>query len=205
MGGAPAVTIFAGLSVLLSALIVVIAYLGPYRRPQFSNVLLAGVLALLGLGVTGVTEWVREAVRKPYIIYGYMYSNGILKQDVSRLTETGVLPVAKWVTVAGVEPGRELEAGREVFRVSCRNCHTIDGYNGIRLMVKGWSEGFIDYQLARIDELKGFMPPFAGTPAERRALAAWLFQAGRGAPFTDPTTMLRSRAGEGQHTAEGAR
>lgn len=205
MGGAPAVTIFAGLSVLLSALIVAIAFVGPYRHPRFSNVLLAGVLAVLGLGVTGVTEWVREAVRKPYIIYDYMYSNGIRKTEVSRLTDTGILTVAKWVKVAGVEPGRELEAGAEVFRVSCRNCHTTDGYNGIRLMVKGWREDFIDYQLQRLDELKGFMPPFAGTPVERRALAKWLFQVGRGAPFTNPTPVPGSPSADGQGAGEVAR
>ena len=198
MGGAPAVTIFAGLSVLLSLFIVIVAYLGPYRHPRFSNVLLAGILAALGLAVTGVTEWVREAVRKPYVIYGYMYSNGIRKQEVSRLTETGILPVAKWVKVASVEPGRELLAGAELFRVSCRSCHTIDGYNGIRLMVKGWREDFIDYQVERLDELKRSMPPFAGTPAERRALARWLFQAGRSAPFTDPAVPEPGSGGEGR-------
>jgi len=197
MGGAPAVTIFAGLSILLSVLVVGITYLGPFRHPHFSNVLLAGLLAMLGLGVTGVTEWVREAVRKPYVIYGYMYSNGILKEQVSRLTETGVLPVAKWVKTAAAEPGRELDAGAEVFRVSCRNCHTIDGYNGIRLMVKGWREDFIDFQLSRLDELKGFMPPFAGTPAERHALARWLLEVGRGAPFTMPRVPASPPGGKG--------
>ena len=78
VGGAPAVTIFAALSVALSLLIVVITWAGPYRRPHLANALVASVLVVLGLGVTGVTEWVREAVRKPYVIYGYMYSNGNL-------------------------------------------------------------------------------------------------------------------------------
>ncbi len=205
MGGAPAVTIFAALSVLLSALIVAIAYLGPFRYPRFSNVLLAGVLAVLGLGVTGVTEWVREAVRKPYVIYGYMYSNGIRPSEVSRLSQTGVLAAAKWVKVASVEPGRELEAGAEVFRVSCRSCHTVDGYNGIRPMVKGWREDFIDYQLRRLDELKGFMPPFAGTPAERQALAKWLLAVGRGAPFCRPATPPAVAGGDGRGAGEVAR
>jgi mono/diheme cytochrome c family protein len=32
----------------------------------------------------------------------------------------------------------------------------------------------IEYQLLHLNELKGFMPPFVGTDAERRALARWL-------------------------------
>lgn len=32
----------------------------------------------------------------------------------------------------------------------------------------------IDYQLLHLNELKGFMPPFVGTEAERKALGAWL-------------------------------
>jgi len=205
MGAAPVVTIFAGVSVLLPLFIVIVAYLGPFRQPRFSNMLLAGVLVVLGLGATGATEWVREAVRKPYVIYGYMYSNGIRKQDVSRLAETGLLPAAKWVKVASVEPGRELLAGAEVFRVGCRNCHTIDGYNGVRLLVKGWREDFIDYQVQRLNELKAVMPPFAGTPAERRALARWLFQVGRSAPFTDPALPGQGPGGEAGGAEGGGR
>jgi hypothetical protein len=32
----------------------------------------------------------------------------------------------------------------------------------------------IDYQLDHLSSLKGFMPAFAGTEAERQALGAWL-------------------------------
>ena len=39
--------------------------------------------------VTAVTEWVREAVRKPYIIYNYMYSNAILKTQGDKINEIG--------------------------------------------------------------------------------------------------------------------
>jgi hypothetical protein len=44
----------------------------------------------------------------------------------------------------------------------------------MRFAVKGWSREMIDYQLLHLNELKSFMPPFVGTEAEHRALAAWL-------------------------------
>ncbi len=193
MGGAPAVTIFAGLSVALSAFIVLLAYFGPFRRPEQTGVVLVAVIAFLGLGVTGVTEWVREAVRKPYIIYGYMYSNAIRVEDEARIREQGLLASAKWVSSRDVADPDWRRTGYEIFRTECRSCHTVDGYNGIRLMVKGWREDFIDYQLKHLNELKGFMPPFVGTDEERRVLARWLAEIGGQKPFAPP--FLRAELG----------
>jgi len=174
MGGAPAVTIFAALSIFFSALVMVFTYFGPHKRPRHFNLAFAFLLAVLALATTGVTEWVREAVRKPYIIYGYMYSNGLRVADLERVREQGVLKSARWVRQHEVDP-RALEGtGAEVFRVQCASCHTVDGYNGIRVAVKGWSRAMIDYQLAHLDSLKGFMPAFVGSGAERQALGAWL-------------------------------
>lgn len=191
MGGAPAVTIFAVLSVALSLLLVGFTYFGPFRNPRYANVVLVAFLAFLGLSATAVTEWVREAVRKPYVLYGYMYSNSIRVEDRDAINQKGVLQSAVWARVREVTPGNELQAGAEIFRVQCQSCHTVDGYNGIRLMVKGWREDFIDHQLQNLDQLKGFMPPFTGTEAERQALAQWLFEIGRGRPFSDPVPPLQ--------------
>lgn len=192
MGGAPAVTIFAGMSVALSALIVVLTYFGPYRRPQEASILTVAMIAALGLGATGATEWVREAVRKPYIIYGYMYSNAVRLEQVAALSERGILAEAKWVTLRDPSDPDWRRVGHEIFRTECRSCHTVDGYNGMRLMVKGWREEFVDYQLQHLNELKGFMPPFIGTDAERRALARWLASLGKEAPFSEGLAIADS-------------
>jgi mono/diheme cytochrome c family protein len=73
-----------------------------------------------------------------------------------------------------VDPKALEQTGEEVYRVECASCHTVDGYNSIRFAVKGWSWAMIDYQLAHLNSLKGFMPAFVGTEAERQALGAWL-------------------------------
>jgi len=132
------------------------------------------VIAVLALSTTAVTEWVREAVRKPYIIYDYMYANTLRVDEMPRLHQEGILKSAKFVRFREVDPERLAESGREVFRVQCASCHTVDGYNSIRFAVKGWRAEMIDYQLLHLNELKGFMPPFVGTDAERRALVTWL-------------------------------
>ncbi len=187
MGGSPAVTIFAGLSIALSAVLFVFTFFGPFQRPLHFTLPFAFMLALVGLSVTGVTEWVREAVRKPYVIYGYMYSNGITKREQEAIRRDGALAAAKWVTTREVREDNRQEVGRNLYEIQCASCHTIDGFNGMRFAVKGWREEFIDFQLEHLSELKGFMPPFMGTELERRALAAWLANLNpKITPITEP-------------------
>lgn len=173
-GGAPAVTIFLAFSALLSLLIFAFAYFGPFRHPETFSMPFALLILLLGFLVTGMAEWVREAVRKPYIIYDYMYANAIRVDDVDRIRAEGVLASAKWSLVREQDGADDIRVGREVFRVQCQSCHTVVGYNGINLLVKGWPPEVTEVQLRHLDTLKGFMPPFLGNDAERRALTAWL-------------------------------
>lgn len=174
MGAAPPVTIFAALSIFFSALVVLFTFFGPYQHPRYFNLTFAFVIAVMALSTTGVTEWVREAVRKPYIIYDYMYANTLRPDDVELIRRQGILNSARFVRFREVDPQRPVESGADVFRVQCASCHTVDGYNSIRFAVKGWSREMVDYQLLHLNELKGFMPPFVGTESERRALTAWL-------------------------------
>jgi cytochrome bd-type quinol oxidase subunit 1 len=174
MGGAPAVTIFAGLSIFFSVVVVTFTYFGPYQRPRHFNLIFAFLLAVMALSTTGVTEWVREAVRKPYVIYDYMFANSVRVDDLAQLRGQGILKSALWVREREVNP-KDLEvAGEEIFRVQCASCHTVNGYNSVRFAVKGWRWLVIDYQLSHLNEVKGFMPPFVGTEEERKALGAWL-------------------------------
>jgi hypothetical protein len=117
-------------------------------------------------------------VRKPFIIYDYMYANSLRVEDVDRVRQQGVLRSARWVRHHEVNPNALEPAGEDVFRAQCASCHTVDGYNSIRFAVKGWSWVMIDYQLQHLNELKGFMPPFVGTEEERKALGAWLASMG---------------------------
>ncbi|MEN3038396.1 MAG: cytochrome ubiquinol oxidase subunit I [Candidatus Kryptonium sp.] len=174
-GGAPAVTIFAGLSLLFSIIIALFSWIGPIKAPKQTSFGFALGLLVMGFLVTAVTEWMREAIRKPYIIYEYMYSNSVIKAHGDKINEIGSLNFAKWVTVKEVNEENMLKAGEEIYKIQCQSCHTVDGYNGIKQLVKGWTEEYIDLQLQYLDMLKGYMPPFFGTEQERKALAKWLY------------------------------
>jgi len=93
----------------------------------------------------------------------------------------------------------EAEAGREVFRLECEACHTERGHLGVRRLVQGKSTTAITAVLdasarplaadgrplswsdpdVRVATWLGRrMPPFAGTEAEKRALAIHLARLG---------------------------
>lgn len=171
---APALTIFAAITVILSTIIFAFAYFIGCRHPDSFTRPLALMFLLLGLLVTGATEWTREAVRKPFVIYGYMFSNSILKEELPQISQAPILSQAKWVSYREVFPWNYKDAGKEIFRVECQSCHTINGYNGIKALVDGWTEEDIYDAIGRLDRLKPFMPPFVGTEEERRALSKYL-------------------------------
>jgi mono/diheme cytochrome c family protein len=173
-GGAPPVMIFLMLSLGISVFLLVFTWWTAWRTPARFSPALAALFLVVGFSVTATSEWVREAVRKPYIIHKVMYSNGIRPDEVQAISHEGFLPQARWATIRDVTSTNRLEAGEEIFRFECANCHTVDGYNAIRPLIQGWRESFISGQLKNLNELKGFMPPFAGTDEERRALAHYL-------------------------------
>lgn len=84
-------------SIVISATVGIFAYLGPYLNPRHFSFPMAMVFLFWGLVVTGTTEWSREMLRKPYVIYGYMYSNRLLAGQEANYNQQGVLAQAKWV------------------------------------------------------------------------------------------------------------
>ena len=174
LGGAPTVTTFLAASLVLSLIVFGFSFAGSFWQPQRFTPVFALSLLVMGLFVTGTSEWVREAIRKPFIIYDYMYANSVLLEDADTLRIDGVLERARWATVKEVTPENRVEAGEEYFRLQCGACHAVDGYNGIRPLVEGWSQGYTFDQLQHLDTLKEIMPPFLGTNEERRAVAAYL-------------------------------
>ena len=188
-GGAPTVTLFLAASLVLSLIVFSFSFAGSFWQPQRFTPVFAMGLLVMGLFVTGTSEFVREAIRKPFIIYGYMYANSVLVEEVGTLRADGVLQRARWATVKKVTADNRLEAGEEYFRLQCGSCHTVEGYNAIRPLVDDWPEEFTFEQLQHLDTLKQIMPPFLGTDEERRAVAAYLASLGsteRPPPEADP-------------------
>lgn len=131
--------------------------------------------------MVGMFERVREFVRKPYAIAGYMYSNGVRVEDYPLLRRDGVLAHATYRTARGPSARPDVEEGREVFLVACSRCHTSDGVNGLRgHMVRlygadqPWDPDLVATYVGSMHAARPYMPPFPGNDAELRSLAAWL-------------------------------
>jgi hypothetical protein len=70
-------------------------YLGPYRNPGWITPGFAILLFTFGLAAIGTGEFLREAIRKPYIVYGVVLSNQIFADEVPRLRQSGYLEAAR--------------------------------------------------------------------------------------------------------------
>jgi len=164
-----------------SALLALLAMFLP-RAVRWPQAILALVAAF---GLLGGYERVREGARKPFVVRGYMFSNGILVSEIPQLNKDGILSKARWVAhEAGRDP---VSRGRAVFRAECASCHTLDGYLSIRKRTASADADFLTLLLTalRDDGAKWtakppekpdypFMPPFVGTDEELSALVAYL-------------------------------
>jgi mono/diheme cytochrome c family protein len=171
--------VLVGVLIGLAALIAVIAQLGlsvPRALPRFALVL--PVLAVVA--IAGSFERSREFMRKPYVIYQYMYANRFRVDDYALLNHEGILPYSSYAKVARVAPGNELAAGAEIFRLACSTCHTVNGVNGITAKLANlyrsgpWDAEVITGYIQHLHDVKAYMPPFPGNDAEANALARWL-------------------------------
>jgi mono/diheme cytochrome c family protein len=126
----------------------------------------------------GGSEWVREDLRKPWVIGQYMFVNalrlpapagvptppeefvqrfGADRFSVDAVNASGVLSASAWVRPVPAHllaphdyAARVEHQGRELFRALCASCHTVDGYLAIRPLVRGKSPEALNGVLARL-------------------------------------------------------
>jgi hypothetical protein len=120
-------------------------------------------------------ERIREFIRGPYLMPGYMYVNQILLKESDYLKETGLLENAYWFNMM-VPEATDLQKGGFLFGQNCSMCHTIYGINSIMSRVYGRSEDGLAVIINHTNEMVPFMPPFSGTEEERRLLAKFLYK-----------------------------
>ena len=232
-GGQPVVRGAAKVALLGSGGLVLLSLAIGWLRSRRYGRLEAALLMALGLACVGAGEWVREGLRKPWVLDRHLFVNGVgvghaaAAEDpfaVDALAARGVLATARFARAPeAFRPGDpafdarpaaeraaiEDEAGREIFRLECTACHTERGHLGIRRLVAGRSVAAIAGVLdaiarpRRADGVAGSwsdpdvrvatwlgrrMPPFAGTSAEKHALAVHLARlAGDGEAGLEPT------------------
>ncbi len=180
----PTATFYLQVLVVFAVITFALALLAFFKPARFSF-----WFALLITVTAFVTMWsfefVREALRKPYVIYGYVYGNSLYAQEmpgdagftVENFQEKGMLTVAKWVQNREVTDQNMEQAGKEIFRLQCMGCHTLRAYRGVTqyLQKYQWDEATLSEMLKGMELMRnGIMPPFAGNEAERTALARFL-------------------------------
>jgi cytochrome bd ubiquinol oxidase subunit I len=181
-GRAIAMTLFMAFGLVASLAIGFYAYFGLLRAKRNMDLETSLLLLAFAFVATGAMEFVREGVRKPYLIYGYLYSNGIpaMGEMPARIADDGILPHAPFARPPGqtLAEVRQLPAtarGKLVFQAQCRMCHEVDGYNAMRHLVAGKSRELLTAQLKELEKW-AYMPPFQGTHEEMSALAEYLLQ-----------------------------
>ena len=238
-GGQPIVRGAAKVALLGSVALVLLSLATGWLRSRRYGRLEAALLMALGLVCVGAGEWVREGLRKPWVLDRQLFVNGVgvghaaAAEDpfaVDALAVRGVLATARFARAPeAFRPGDpafdarpaaeraaiEDEAGREIFRLECTACHTERGHLGIRRLVAGRSVAAITGVLdaiarprradggagtwsdpgVRVTTWRGRrMPPFAGTSAEKHALAVHLARLGGDADAgLEPTRRRRRR------------
>jgi mono/diheme cytochrome c family protein/uncharacterized membrane protein len=154
---------------------------------------------LLLLLFLGSFERVREFIRKPYAISGYMYANGIRVQDYPLLQKEGILKYATYTSVKTITPDNKILAGKELFKLTCSRCHTLNGINSIRSQLrrmygdKPWQSDNIAAYIGTMHTSRTYMPPFPGNEAEKQALGHYLVSIQQGGELSGDQTEGISR------------
>ncbi|MBI5116158.1 cytochrome ubiquinol oxidase subunit I [Candidatus Poribacteria bacterium] len=138
-----------------------------------------GVLSILPILVLTVAvaqfERVREFARKPYVVDGYLYSNGFRKVELPFISDVGASRYATWAWRGLDQKKGDAALGHMLFRLECSTCHTYRGINGIfrkKILAPG-EEAALRF-LNTYEFSHPYMPPFAGTQSEKEALAYFL-------------------------------
>ena len=156
-------------------LLLLITLLAGIARPAYNLKSVALVSMICGLVIIGSFEWTREAARRPYVLNEVMYSNSIMKSDVTFLKENGYLKSAIWVKNRQITSENRSAAGKELYIHQCYSCHTLGGSNNDLLkLTRNMSYTALSKYIGKIHKIRYFMPPFAGTDEEAKALAAYI-------------------------------
>jgi cytochrome bd-type quinol oxidase subunit 1 len=175
LGGAIAMTLFFGFGILASTMIGVYAYWGLLRNKRSVHLETALLLTGIALIATASMEYVREGIRKPYVVYQYLYANGLTRTQVDTMRRDGFFAAQPLVMHGrSAETLTPIDRGRAIYEVQCLRCHEIDGYNAMRPLIASWTTEMIRDNTRQLHRLRGYMPPFAGNDRDLDDLVSYL-------------------------------
>lgn len=197
--GAAPLNILAALLFALTVVVFFLLYFGPLRNPGWLSPGFAGALLLFGFAAFSTGEFIREAVRKPYIIYNVVLSNQIYVDQVPTQPiderEVGYLEMGRWTSQfvrleypqatdgTRIDESQLLELpqsdrvrlGEVLFQYHCNDCHAEDrGYSAVAPLLRGHTRAMILDTVVHLERAHFFMPPWAGTREEAELITDYL-------------------------------
>jgi mono/diheme cytochrome c family protein len=154
-----------------TVLALVIALICGVWKPRWMRAPVVALLVVCGLGMIGAGEYLREFVRKPWVINQVIYANDIRASQVEALQAKGVSHTANFLLT---DDTASATYGQNLFHLQCGSCHAEGGYRGIRHRVDGWDSDFAADILQHMPMMHGTMPPYAGDETDRKALGSYL-------------------------------
>ena len=227
LASAAVLNILMALIFALTIVVFVLLYLGPYRNPGWLSPGFAVSLFLFGIAAFSTGEFIREAVRKPYIVHNVVLANQILPTEVVRLRTDGYLEGGVWTKAFvaehypqvmiesddGLDEVIDSEAllklpykdhlvlGRLLFLHHCNDCHAESvGYSAVGPLLQGRPRDLVLDKIKRLDD-NYFMPPWCGTPEEAELLRDYLMTINLPRPAGARPWMKRA---DDNQTPEGA-
>ncbi len=194
--------IFAGVLIASTLVVFAMLYLGPYLNPGWLSPGFAGLLFLFGIAAFGTGEFIREAIRKPFVIYNVVLGNQVFPKQVPKLREEGYLNGGVWTRAFVAEnypetmvDGRidnkrllelsykdHLVLGEVLFLHHCNDCHAGKvGYSAVGLLLQGRPREQVRETIERLND-NYYMPPWCGTPEEAELLTDYLMTINRHRP-----------------------
>lgn len=160
----------------LALALIAAAGLAAWRRRRRTALLVIIPALVLAVGLVTEFERVREFIRGPYLMPGYMYANQITLEQGLAVSRDGFLANAAWYQTQAPGARPPAPAGHALFMANCGVCHTIGGLNDIRDRLRGRSQPSVGVLVRRTEQMVPFMPAFSGTPDEALTMAAYLYE-----------------------------
>jgi cytochrome bd-type quinol oxidase subunit 1 len=222
LASAAALNVLVMLIFALTVAVFLLLYLGPYRNPGWLSPGFAATLLVMGVAAFSTSEFIRESVRKPYVIYNVVLGNQVFPEEVESLRQQGYLEGGTWTkqyvaanypqamsggridpaALLRLPPEKRVELGEVLFQYHCNDCHASSGgYSGVGPLLRGRPRQMVLDLVEHLEQAHFFMPPWAGTPQEAELLTDYLMRVapprpGGMAPLQG--TGEPQRAGHGQ-------
>jgi cytochrome bd ubiquinol oxidase subunit I len=203
LASAAVLNVLMALIFALTVVVFILLYVGPYRNPGWLSPGFAASLCLFGVAAFATGEFIREAVRKPFVVDGVVLANQVLPKEVTNLRTNGYLDGGVWtkayVKQHYLRPVGDRDVSRDkvktriddnllrklppidrgvlgkvLFVYHCNDCHAARaGYSALGPLLQGRPRSAILDRVKRLDDVY-FMPPWCGTDEEAEVLTDYL-------------------------------